>query len=42
MLCEELNAGDFLFMSETYKGLMSKFRKWKDSFETKGVKLNLG
>ena len=28
-------------MSETIEGLMNKFLKWKESFESKGLKVNL-
>ena len=29
-------------MSETLKGLRNKFLKWKESFGSKGLKVNLG
>ena len=29
-------------MSETIEGLSNKFLKWKESFESKGLKVNLG
>ena len=29
-------------MSETIKGLRNKFMKWKEAFESKGLKVNLG
>ena len=29
-------------MSETIDGLMNKILKWKEAFESKGMKVNLG
>ena len=29
-------------MSETIKGFMNKLLKWKEAFESKGLKVNLG
>ena len=29
-------------MSETLEGLREKFWKWKEAFESKGLKMNLG
>ena len=37
-----LYADDLVVMSETIEGLMSKFLKWKEAFESKGLKVNLG
>ena len=39
---ELLYADDFLQMSETIEGLRDKFLKWKDTFESKGLKVNHG
>ena len=33
---------DIVMMSETIKGLRDKFLKWKEAFESKGLKVNLG
>ena len=41
-LCEILYADDLVLMSETVEGLMDKFLKWKEAFESKGLKVNLG
>ena len=39
---ELLYANDLVLMSETIKGLWHKFLKFKDVFESKGLKVNLG
>ena len=31
-----------MLMTETIKGLRNKFIKWKEAFESKGLKVNLG
>ena len=36
-----LYADDLVLMSETIEGLRSKFLKWKEAFESKGLKVNL-
>ena len=41
-LSELLYADDFVLMSETIEGLGDKFLKWKDTFESKCLKDNLG
>ena len=41
-LGELLYADDLVLMSETIEGLMNKFLKWKDTFESKGLKVDLG
>ena len=35
-------ADDLVLMSETIEGLRNKILKWKDGFESKGLKVNLG
>ena len=35
-------ADDLVLMSETIKGLRNNFIKWKEAFESKGLKVNLG
>ena len=42
MLSELLYADDFLLMSEAIYGLRNKFLKWKEAFESKGLKVYLG
>ena len=39
---ELLCADDLAMMSETIKGLKNKFLMWKEAFESKGLKVNLG
>ena len=39
---ELLYADDLVMMSETIEGLRNKFLKWKEAFESKGFKVNLG
>ena len=41
-LSELLYADDLVLMSETIEGLWNKFLKWKEAFESKGLKVNLG
>ena len=41
-LSEFLYADDLVLMSETIEGLRNKFLKWKETFESKGFKVNLG
>ena len=41
-LSELLYADDLVLMSETIEGLRNKFLKWKEAFESKGLKVNLG
>ena len=41
-MSEVLYADDLLLMSETMEGLRGKFWKWKEAFESKGLKVNLG
>ena len=41
-LSELLYANDLLLMSETIEGYRKKSLKWKESFESKGLKVNLG
>ena len=41
-LSELLYADDLFLMSETVEGLIKKFLQWKEAFESKGLKVNLG
>ena len=41
-LCELLYADDLVLMSETIEELWVKFLRWKESIESKGLKVNLG
>ena len=41
-LHELLYADDLVLMSETIEGLRNKFIKWKEDFDSKGLKVNLG
>ena len=41
-LSELLYADDLVLMSETIEELRNKFIKWKEAFESKGLKVNLG
>ena len=41
-LSELLYADDLVLVSETMEGLSNKFVKWKEAFECKGFKVNLG
>ena len=38
LLCDD----DLILMSETIEGLRNKFLKWKETFDSKGLKVNLG
>ena len=40
-LSELLYVDDLILMSETIKELRNKFLKWKEAFESKGLKINL-
>ena len=42
VLSESLYADDLVLTSETIEGLRMKFLKWKEAFESKGLKVNLG
>ena len=42
LMSEILYADDLVLMSESMEGLREKFWKWKDAFESKGLKVNLG
>ena len=42
VLSELLHADDLVLMSETIKGLRNEFLKWKEAFESKGLKVILG
>ena len=35
-------ADDLILTSEIFEGLTDKFLKWKEAFESKGLKVNLG
>ena len=41
-LSELLYADDLVLMSETVGELRNKFLKWKEAYESKGLKVNLG
>ena len=41
-LSELLYADDLVLMSETMEGLRNKFLRWKEVFEIKGRKVNIG
>ena len=41
-MSEMLYADDLVLMSEMMEGLREKFWKWKEAFESKGLKVNLG
>ena len=41
-LSELLYADDLVLINETMEGLMDMFLKWKEAFESKGLKVNLG
>ena len=41
-MSEMLSADDLVLMSETMEGLRETFWKWKEAFESKGLKVNLG
>ena len=40
-MSEMLYADDLVLISETIEGLREKFWKWKEAFESKGLKVNL-
>ena len=42
LMSEMLYADDLVLMSEAMDGLQEKFWKWKEAFESKGLKVNLG
>ena len=42
LMSEMLYADDLVLTSETMEGLREKFWKWKEAFESKGLKVNLG
>ena len=42
LMSEMLNADGLVLTSETMEGLREKFWKWKEAFESKGLKVNLG
>ena len=42
MLNELQYADDLVLISETIEGLWNKFLKWKEAFESKGLKVNPG
>ena len=42
MLSELLYADDLILMSETIEGLGDKFLNWREAFESRGMKVNLG
>ena len=42
LMSEILYADDLVLISETMEGVRGKFRKWKEAFENKGMKVNLG
>ena len=41
-LSELLYADDLVIMSETTEGVINKFLRWNEVFESKGLKVNLG
>ena len=42
LMSEMLYADDLALTSETMEGLREKFWKWKEAFESKGLKVNIG
>ena len=42
MLSELLYADDLVLLNETIEGLRNKFLKWKEAFDSKVLKVNLG
>ena len=40
--CNLLYADDLVLMSKTSEGLRDKFLKWREAFESKCLKVNLG
>ena len=41
VLSELLYDDDLVLLSKTIEGLRDKFLKWKEAFESKGLKVNL-
>ena len=41
-LSELQHADDLVLMSETTEGLRNEFLKWKEAYESKGLKVNYG
>ena len=41
-LSELVYTDDLALMSETIEGFRNRFLKWKEAFESKGLKVNLG
>ena len=42
MFNELLYADDLVLMSDTFEGLGNRFRKWKEDFESKCLKVTIG
>ena len=42
LMSEKLYADDLVLTSQMMEGLREKFWKWKEAFESKGLKVNLG
>ena len=42
LMNEMLYVDDLVLTSETMEGLREKFRKWKEAFQSKKLKVNLG
>ena len=42
LMSEMLYTDNLVLMSEALEGLREKFWKWKEAFESKGLKVNLG
>ena len=42
VLSELLYADDLVLMNQTIEGLRYVYLKWKEAFESKGLKVNLG
>ena len=42
LLSDLQHADDLVLMTETIEGLRNKFIKWKEAFESKSLKVNLG
>ena len=41
-MIEMLYANDLVLTGESMEGLRKRFWKWKEAFESKGLKVNLG
>jgi len=41
-MCEMFYVDDLVLTSETMEGLRETFWKWKEAFESKGLKVNVG